>query len=272
MKHAKSFLSGVFRMALQLDYFIGGNPVQQTSLPKSRAATETYAYSLEEIDRILAVLPEPAATVIATAAYTGARRGEIRGMTWENYKEDEIRIARSVWQKHVTDPKSPKSKAVIPIVSRLAHRLEFHHTRLGKPETGPIFPNQKGGPTDLNNLLNRSILPVLRRCGICEKPKQDHLRADHEYQRDESLPEWKGWHAFRRGLATNLHRMGVPDKTIQAVLRHSNVSVTQGCYIKTTSEDAKAAMNRLDSLLDSNQPVKPSVSESSISEQSVTIH
>jgi integrase len=58
--------------------------------------------------------------------------------------------------------------------------------------------------------------------------------------------EWHGWHAFRHGLATNLHRLGVPDKTIQAILRHSNVAVTQACYIKTVAEDAVAAMRSLE--------------------------
>jgi hypothetical protein len=36
----------------------------------------------------------------------------------------------------------------------------------------------------------------------------------------EKIP-WYGWHAFRRGLATNLHRLGVSDKVIQQILRHA---------------------------------------------------
>jgi integrase len=39
-----------------------------------------------------------------------------------------------------------------------------------------------------------------------------------------------GWHAFRRGLATNLHALGVDDKTSQAILRHSNVGLTMNVY------------------------------------------
>jgi hypothetical protein len=31
----------------------------------------------------------------------------------------------------------------------------------------------------------------------------------------------------RRGLATNLHELGVPDKVTQAILRHEDVSTTQ---------------------------------------------
>ena len=58
-----------------------------------------------------------------------------------------------------------------------------------------------------------------------------------------------GWHAFRRGLATNLHDLGVDDKTIQAILRHSNVSVTQKCYIKSLPKQTKAAMNHFENAL-----------------------
>jgi len=36
---------------------------------------------------------------------------------------------------------------------------------------------------------------------------------------------------------------------IQRILRHSNVAVTQVCYIKTAGEDAKAAMQKLETAL-----------------------
>ncbi|HVI10302.1 MAG TPA: tyrosine-type recombinase/integrase [Candidatus Binatia bacterium] len=47
------------------------------------------------------------------------------------------------------------------------------------------------------------------------------------------LPDSRGWHAFRRGLATNLNRLGVDDSVIQRILRHSNVAMMQACYIQT---------------------------------------
>lgn len=52
-----------------------------------------------------------------------------------------------------------------------------------------------------------------------------------------------GWHAVRRRLATTL---SVPDKIIQAILRHQNVSVTQSCYINTVAADAQQAMRKLE--------------------------
>ena len=56
----------------------------------------------------------------------------------------------------------------------------------------------------------------------------------------------RGWHACRRGLATNLYRVGISEKTIQAIPRHANVRTTQTCYIKTATDDAKAAMTKLE--------------------------
>jgi len=77
------------------------------------------------------------------------------------------------------------------------------------------------------------------------------------------LPEWHGWHAAQRGLGSNLYRLGVPDKVIQAILRHSNVNITLGYYVKSTSSDVMAAMEKFEekltaeSLQDSQRTVKP---------------
>lgn len=56
---------------------------------------------------------------------------------------------------------------------------------------------------------------------------------------------WHGWHAFRRGLATNLHELGTDDKEIQAILRHSDVRLTQNIYIKSVDESQVDAMDTL---------------------------
>ena len=61
----------------------------------------------------------------------------------------------------------------------------------------------------------------------------------------EKTIEWHGWHAFRRGLATNLHALGVEDKTIQAILRHSNVGLTMNVYVKSVATAGISAMDLL---------------------------
>ncbi len=66
---------------------------------------------------------------------------------------------------------------------------------------------------------------------------------------------WHGWHAFRRGLATNLHRLRVSDKVIQQFLRHANVTTTMNIYVKTVSADATTAMKSLE--ISCATPVQP---------------
>ena len=113
-----------------------------------------------------------------------------------------------------------------------------------------MFPGVRDGKrVNLNNVLNREIKPVLKRCTACGKTKAKHIKSDHDYWRDERLPEWHGWHAFRRVLATNLHDLGIDDKTILAILRHSGVSVTQKVLYQGASPNSVAAMNKLESAL-----------------------
>lgn len=50
-------------------------------------------------------------------------------------------------------------------------------------------------------------------------------------------------------MATNLHELGVSDLTIQAILRHSSVQVTQQAYIKRTPELSVAAMQKFEEKL-----------------------
>jgi integrase len=247
LKRIKSMLSGMFKHAKQQDYFDGVNPVMDTAVSASAAeAEETYAYSLEELNGILAHTPEPAATAFAIAAYTGLRIGEIEGLRWEDYRNGEIHVSRSIWNGHEGDPKTRKSRAPVPVIRHLAERLEMHRLRSLTPQSGPIFTTRKGTRQSMNNLRERSILPALNRCERCRKAEVDHARADHKYLRDAQLPEWHGWHSCRRGLGSNLNRLGVSDVVIQRILRHANVSTTMAFYVKSSSDDVRRAMTKLE--------------------------
>jgi integrase len=243
LKHVKSVISAIFTLAKQQDYFQGENPARDTAVnPGATEPQETYAYSLEEINQILSVLPEPAATAFAVAAYTGLRHGEIQGLLWENCTDGQLYVSRSIWNGRVTEPKTRKGRAPVPVIRQLADRLELHRLRSGNPSVGPIFGNLTGKPLNLGNVVNRAILPALNRCGACGKAEADHQKADHQYSRNSNLPEWHGWHAARRGLGSNLYRLGVPDMVIQRILRHANVSTTATYYIKTAADDVRSAM------------------------------
>ena len=94
--------------------------VTAASIPDVPGPGETYAYSPEDITQMVDALPEPAAIVVMTAGFAGLRRGEIRGMRWENLESGEplsfYHVSQSVWKSFVTEPKTAKSKAPVPII------------------------------------------------------------------------------------------------------------------------------------------------------------
>jgi integrase len=247
LKHVKSVISAIFTLAKQQDYFQGENPARDSAVnPKAAEPQETYAYSLEEIHTILGLLPEPAATAFAVASFMGLRHGEIQGLLWENYNAGELYVSRSIWNGRISDPKTRKGRAPVPVIRQLADRFEMHRLRSGNRSTGPIFANVTGKPMALGSVVNRVILPTLNRCNVCGKAESCHQKADHPYKRDVRIPEWHGWHAARRGLGSNLYRLGVPDMVIQRILRHANVSTTATYYIKTAAADVRSAMTTLE--------------------------
>jgi integrase len=167
---------------------------------------------------------------VAVAAFAGLRLSELRGLLWEDYDGHDLKVSRSVWRSHVSPPKTRKSRAPVPVIGPLRSMLDAL-----KPEhaVGPMFPNSRGGPVWLDSLAYRVIRPVLESNGL----------------------KWRGWHSLRRGLATNLKRLGVPTEKIQRILRHSNISVTQNSYILMDTSDAREAMKGLEErVLKGRQP------------------
>lgn len=251
MRHIKSVLSGIFKQARRLQYRKDSNPVRDTELPPTPEPDEMYAYSLEEEQAILSLLSEPAATVFAIACYSGLRIGEITGLNWEDFADSQLRVSRSIWSGVENEPKTRKSKASVPVIRQLAERLEMHRLRSGNLQSGPMFRNYRGERMNLPNLVHRTILPELNRCATCGGEEgRDHLKQTHDFKRDEGIPIWHGWHAARRGLGSNLYRLGVPSMVIQRILRHSKVVTTESYYIKTDNQDVRDAMVSFEQNLD----------------------
>jgi integrase len=220
IKNVKGFLSGTFRYAVRTG-LIRFNPMREVISPRSgKPMQNTHAYSLNEIQAMIKVLPEPARTAVLVAALTGLRHSEIRGLRLDDFTGTELRVRRAVWASHVSETKTPASAAPVPVLPVLRKALEKHK----KQSLGEfIFSGGTGRPLVLMNVTRRDIIPTLAK---------------------KKVP-WHGWHAFRRGLASNLNDLGVDDSVIQTILRHSSVAVTQKHYIKTTSPQAAAAMKKL---------------------------
>ncbi len=116
LSKVKSILSAIFKHAIQQEYRLGPNPTRETSLPRAPEAAETFAYDLDAVLKMLRLIPEPSRTVIAVAAFTGLRRSEVEGLTWENYFGDALAVTHGIWNGIVGETKNRTSKASVPVI------------------------------------------------------------------------------------------------------------------------------------------------------------
>jgi integrase len=254
----RTFMSAVFSEAIRcgLRGRDNTNPVTEVKVRgrKNERKGETFAYSLEDIKTILGSLTESSKVLIAVAAYTGLRRGEIVGLKWEDYDGKVIWVRRNICfgekgEMSVELPKTEASEAPVPVIAPLRKILDAWKakatiiddcwifqagfTRKEHPES--LLDAAKLTPSSPQNVLRDVIAPALEKAKI----------------------EWHGFHAFRRGLATNLRTLGVDDLTIMEILRHGDISVTRASYIKRVDEKSVEAMDRLETeLARKPKPVK----------------
>jgi integrase len=137
--------------------------------------------------------------VLATAAGTGARAGELFALRVEDFNPQDgtITIRRSVWEGIEQTPKTPNAYRVIGIDASL---IRFLREWLGDRKCGYLFPSRNGTPLRESNFVERELWPIL-----------DALK----------IPRC-GLHAFRHGRVTVLVEAQVPEHTIRAWIGHGS--------------------------------------------------
>jgi integrase len=213
------------RHALRKGFIKGVNPVHEAAAPGTKDEFEGAAYSLSDLEFFLQKLDEPARTAVGTAALSGLRKSEIRGLQWPDYTGDTLLVTRAVWGTDVDKTKTPTSKAKVPVISLLRTLLDEHKKRRVGESPWIFNGEKKGFALNLDNLSRRVIVPKVGE-------------------------RWKGWHAWRRGLATILFDLGVDPEIAALILRDADSATTRRHYIKLHQEkQGKKAMRKLQTLV-----------------------
>lgn len=226
LQHIKHFLGGVYSWARNHGHFDGASPVQGVNLPRARRPKDTYAYDLEEEQLMMEAVKDDlrSLTAIAIPSWSGVSMSELEALQWEDLKKGHIYVSRSIVEGHIGETKTEWRRAPVPIIPELQKIIDQYRESLGSPTTGWLFPSENPDkPMRMNNLYNRHMADAFKKAAIV----------------------WHGWHAFRRGLATNLDELGVPLNVVQQILRHGDPGTTGRFYRKTRSKRVVDAMNKL---------------------------
>ena len=135
----------VLRRPLEDDE-IASDPCSRLRLPEA-AGTRDRAASVDEVERLIAALPEDLKPLYATAAYAGLRRGELRGLRWSpdvSLASGVITVTRA-WDSKA-GPIAPKSAAgarEVPIPPLLRDYLGDWKARKGGSGEGFVFPGSQ---------------------------------------------------------------------------------------------------------------------------------
>lgn len=198
---------------------------------KTQSEYEAVILTPEQAFAVLTHMPEPERTLALLAAGTGLRISECLGLQWQDvsFEKSQIHVRRTwTWGK-VGLPKSKASQAPVPLHPLLAKfvRLWMQETIYAKP-TDWVFPSLKlkgKQPRVANMLVCDYLRPAAIKAGV--------IAADWEGR--------FGFHNFRHSLASYLVRSKVDPKTVQALLRHSDVKTTLQLYSHSVSEDRMLA-------------------------------
>ncbi len=175
---------------------------------------------------IVRSLREPERTLTLLAAGTGLRSSECLGLQWQDvdFAEAMIHVRRTWTGGQVGLPKTKTSKGPVPLHPLLAEFMLRWKERTAYSESGDwVFASSrlKGKQPRVANMLVEDYLrPAAARAGILSSHRDDCGRLV------EDDPRRFGFHNLRHSLASFLVRIKTDPKTVQTLLRHSDVKLT----------------------------------------------
>ena len=189
-------LSLLFNWGYQIELVTCKNPVSRVERMPAPPSEEHY--TLAQVQALLT--PEHRSPMIATALYTGMRRGELCGLTWQHvhFEQQIIEVKRSF-----AGPTKSGKPRVVPIHRELLPILRDWQAQCPDTPERLVFPVLRGGRYQMRREINmvevRGILAAAGCPDDLERP----------------------WHAMRRSFATLFAASGGAREALEQILGHT---------------------------------------------------
>ncbi len=229
-----SILKSSLRFALKLD-LIKKDCFSFLSIPYLKQK-EVDAFSLKEQKKIEDYCLKSNKTNyfgIVLCLYTGIRIGELLSLTWNDidFKKRLLYVRHTLArikkeEKVITilaEPKTKKSKRIIPLSSTLIHYLK----EIKNKSTSKYIISTKSNSFVSIRSYQRTYEKLLKRCNV----------------------DYKNFHVLRHTFATRALESGMDVKTLSEILGHTNATITLNRYAHSMINYKIMMMDKLGKLL-----------------------
>lgn len=245
----KSINNCLTLMGSILQRAVNNNQIPQNAVLKVRRLSIPYnemrVLNIDEVKHVLSVAKEHYSDfypLLFTAIFTGMRRGELLGLTWDriNWTSRQIHVLKNLYAGKLAQPKTPAAIRKINMPDELVKVLKEWKLKCPISDMNLVFPNSNGQPMDADNMVKRRFEPVLRKAGI------DKIR----------------FHDLRHTFVSMLIAKNIPVKYIQKQVGHTSIQVTMDRYghlLPEVEQQGVTALNDILSVKDGVQEINYSI-------------
>lgn len=217
VKNHKIVISRILHYAV-VECYIPFNPAREAEIPRGLSEKPRKPATKEEERKIIECADVWLMPYMALL--TGMRKGELRGLQWQDIDLEEglIYVRRSVWDGGGTHIKAPKTEAgtrKIPILEPLKKELERH---VGEPNKF-VFGDDK----PMSDKKFRYMYSKFQ--------KQTGITAT--------------MHQLRKSYATMAVGADIPADVLKAIFGHKDISTTLNIYAEVRDERIKEAGQKM---------------------------
>jgi integrase len=210
-----AFIKAMLNKAVEWRY-LRENPLKQFKDLKNNNVREVRFLTEQEIEKILAIADPLMQKVITILLYTGLRRAELLNLEWDDIDFQNGLIKVQSKPESGFHPKSYKSRS-IPM------NAEVEKVLMDMPQRGKyLFDNGQNQPLHYDEWYWHRFKKILKRAGI----------------KNACL------HTLRHTFASYLVMSGVDLRTVQELLGHSSVKITE-CYSHLSPDHRTRAVQML---------------------------
>jgi integrase len=178
----------------------------------------------DEISAIVADLTDVRRPLLLTAIFTGLRASELRGLRWQDI--DLKRAVLHVRQRadryqQIGRPKSAAGERTVPLPPMLVNTLREWKLACPASRLDLAFPNQRGNPHTLTDIIFRSFRPAQAAAGVVDAKGRAKYPGLHKLRHF-----YASWCINRRvdgGLE-------LPLKVVSTRLGHASIQITADRY------------------------------------------